>query len=787
MQSRAGEAENAKMPMRPRLAAKGEEMSFSAYVTTTLSTLLLSVSTLMASLEGTAVAVQTTTQWHPGNLTLVALPGNQKTVLHQGDCWGPCFSPDGGQVAFILTNGTSVQDGYIHIIDVDGTGLENTRIPVRIGDDCYHKSGGTALYWLDLNGREYFYWASKYNGGGWFRCRRGTTTVEHVLYGDGAGFWGGVDRSGIYASGTGWDWAPRKCNLASGEWSVMTGANGGCNTSVSPNGDFVLHNLNTGYWSGTKHTHAMVRRWSDNSEIKLIASNGGQFDNHRWSHHSMDVVMWRHYTEGTGVVCNHVTDERISIGGFVAYDYYPGQLGSVDFRYIEPVFSPAGGVLPDGLGDVSVTSASAGVSIRYTLDGSDPTATNGIALDNGGQIPISIEPGKSLTVKAVAFRAGSDTLPSIVAVTTFSAPEEIPLLVLTSPEAASMYMVGQTLPVRWAMRPGAGIERIDVMISFDAGEGWVEGMNTETIDASTGQFDWVIPSEMRGVETHSSQVMVRIEVYGAPEIFSETGIFSIRHPDKAPLKSFGTPIVSVIQPTGSGSRDIDIIRDDICPAAGSGFEAAYDTYTGQHQTEAWFGYEFDQRVVFSSLTYQFGRVGDFGGQFTQMRVQVRDTTGSWHFVEQVISEPAYDAASVSDFGVYVVRFAASTGTAIRVIGAPINNEWVGCAELEVEGQAVSTGQTSRPQASANSGLYAPAVSLRRVAGVCHLVLRQGSVEPRLQIMLIDALGRMVTRSAIDHDGRVSTLPLGRNLQPGLYTLILGGADGSVHRRSVFAR
>ncbi|MGB8451916.1 MAG: chitosanase [Anaerocolumna sp.] len=63
-----------------------------------------------------------------------------------------------------------------------------------------------------------------------------------------------------------------------------------------------------------------------------------------------------------------------------------------------PVFNPAGGTYSSAL-DVTISSATAGASIRYTTDGSTPTASS--ALYTG---PISVKSTK--TIKAIAIASG---------------------------------------------------------------------------------------------------------------------------------------------------------------------------------------------------------------------------------------------------------------------------------------------------------------------------------------------------------------------------------------------
>ena len=62
-----------------------------------------------------------------------------------------------------------------------------------------------------------------------------------------------------------------------------------------------------------------------------------------------------------------------------------------------PMFSPAGGAYSAPL-TVTISTAKAGATIRYTLDGSTPTETNG-TVDTSVSISIN-------TLKAIAYKSG---------------------------------------------------------------------------------------------------------------------------------------------------------------------------------------------------------------------------------------------------------------------------------------------------------------------------------------------------------------------------------------------
>jgi len=88
--------------------------------------------------------------------------------------------------------------------------------------------------------------------------------------------------------------------------------------------------------------------------------------------------------------------------GDVGPEFYGGPAGSFippGSQAAAPAFSPAGGTYSSAQ-SVTITSSTSGASIRYTTDGSTPTATTG-TLYSG---PVTV--ATSLTLKAIAFKSG---------------------------------------------------------------------------------------------------------------------------------------------------------------------------------------------------------------------------------------------------------------------------------------------------------------------------------------------------------------------------------------------
>jgi YVTN family beta-propeller protein len=97
---------------------------------------------------------------------------------------------------------------------------------------------------------------------------------------------------------------------------------------------------------------------------------------------------------------------EIPIGlGPWAFGQFVGPLATV----AAPTFAPPAGVYQTGL-QVTITSATAGASIRYTTNGSIPTPTSGTLIANGQAITLALPSPRvstaAITLKAIAFKDG---------------------------------------------------------------------------------------------------------------------------------------------------------------------------------------------------------------------------------------------------------------------------------------------------------------------------------------------------------------------------------------------
>ena len=148
------------------------------------------------------------------------------------------------------------------------------------------------------------------------------------------------------------------------------------------------HDVFTKVYPGlTQWTLDMMMRWSkmDPVDDREVARNKAVFEVQGNRNPYVDYPGLEEYTWGSKM------DEPFS------YDNYEGTIDP-NFVY-QPTFSPAGGMYKTSV-EVTITTATEGASIYYTLDGSDATTSS--TLYNG---PITLT--ETTTIKAIAEKDGN--------------------------------------------------------------------------------------------------------------------------------------------------------------------------------------------------------------------------------------------------------------------------------------------------------------------------------------------------------------------------------------------
>lgn len=185
----------------------------------------------------------------------------------------------------------------------------------------------------------------------------------------------------------------------------------------------------------------------------------------------------------------------------------------------------------------------------------------------------------------------------------------------------------------------------------------------------------------QSIDAKLNAAFVTLHVYNAAgkEKTMQAEVFAGRS-----LTAQGTPVISVADPAGGGSRNLEIIRDG---EYADNPAQCFDTYRpgkaeGAHE---YVGYLFDREQEFSALAYQEGyHFGDNGWFEGGVRVQVLQN-GVWKDVAATAS-PAYDGTGwgSNSYGIYHFDFAPVKGSGIRLYGvAGDASRFISVAELQV--------------------------------------------------------------------------------------------------------
>lgn len=117
------------------------------------------------------------------------------------------------------------------------------------------------------------------------------------------------------------------------------------------------------------------------------------------------------------------------------------------------------------------------------------------------------------------------------------------------------------------------------------------------------------------------------------------------------------------------AKKVDVIRDGVVDGPGASFYSLIDKYIGPKQD--FFGYRWDEPVTVDMLAFHYGCLEEFGGWYSNMRVEALDENGEWKKLETTVSPalPENDEVFIQPhFAEFLFRFAPVTTTAIRVIG-----------------------------------------------------------------------------------------------------------------------
>ena len=170
------------------------------------------------------------------------------------------------------------------------------------------------------------------------------------------------------------------------------------------------------------------------------------------------------------------------------------------------------------------------------------------------------------------------------------------------------------------------------------------------------------------------------------------------------LTRLGAIVARVTQPTGDGSKSLEVIRDGDMPPVGTNDPTRqYDTYDGANTApEDWIGYTYATAQTFTKVVFQEGMNFTGGGWFDTLTVQVRQS-GVWTNVSGLVSTPAYPPNDNVGYETYTLTFTPMAGDGVRIDGAPGGtNDFISVGELQVYGGIVG-GPAPTPSVTPTPG------------------------------------------------------------------------------------
>jgi hypothetical protein len=236
----------------------------------------------------------------------------------------------------------------------------------------------------------------------------------------------------------------------------------------------------------------------------------------------------------------------------------------------------------------------------------------------------------------------------------------------------------------------SGSTYVSAVLSYAAGQ-----IITLNINPAAGTMEILGATTGNGVYTSSKPWAwpagtLYVGTFSGGGLFPGTISDVVNQPN---LAHAGTPVAFVPAPTGTGSHDLNIIRDGIKPLSSSSDPlTSFDTYNGGlSRASDWFGYTFATPQLFNKVVFREGLEFGDGGWFTSLTVQVLQS-GVWNTVSSLVTTPAYPGAqNFVNFDSYSFTFAPIAGDGIRVFGPPGGTAFfTSISELEVYGSASIT-------------------------------------------------------------------------------------------------
>ncbi len=410
-----------------------------------------------------------------GDLNLRYLSSGHQITLDGGSCFGPSFSPDGKKVAY------SEGNSKIYIIDINGSGR-------RLVTTCGGKE--VMITWAS-NG--YLYWS---------QCDKHIYRVKtdgsgkETVFTSGRNIHGvGVSQDGSRAAWTYPSWNVGTGNLPNGN---QVDRMGGCQGSISPNGEYFTHNLGS-------HMEAKIHYFGGGTykTIKTPEDRNG-FNAHRWSHSENDYCMYTIEGDKRAYVHNIKSNTATYVGYGTPYDYYAQEINpgpaepSISLSATSLSFSgEIGGAISPAQSTIEVTNGSPGTTLDdVTISGVPAWLTVDIS-GSGDQQSLVNTPdissfSENTTVEATIEVTAANASPSTVSYTvslTVSAP------VPQSPYSGSPIAIPGTVEAEHFDLGGEGTAYHDDDADNQGGELRDEGVDVQDNGAGGFNVGWTADGE----------------------------------------------------------------------------------------------------------------------------------------------------------------------------------------------------------------------------------------------------------------------------------------------------
>jgi len=171
-------------------------------------------------------------------------------------------------------------------------------------------------------------------------------------------------------------------------------------------------------------------------------------------------------------------------------------VGGIQLRVSNPVFSPVGGVTYTSAQSVTISCATEGATIHYTVDGSEPTTSSPV-------YSAAINVAATTTIKALAVKDGMTSSEVITAVYTINIP-----VTLAISNGRAIKKADGTIAVTWntniAPTKGAKVSLINTAVPPSAGV--VNYVNETSFDGTNHSV--ILPTTVVNVVTNYNRVTI---------------------------------------------------------------------------------------------------------------------------------------------------------------------------------------------------------------------------------------------------------------------------------------